>query len=194
MPPGIASSKASGRRRLSGLIAASVGLGFLIALGMHVLDPHRLVTVDTAGTEPARKASTPVRSAAAEAARPLPVTTPPRPTADVPKVSIQRGTGVWLLELERVPLPAAVAELARASNAIVAGSEHLRAEPVSLKWQGSDLAAAWRVLLTSTPNTTISCGTPCRIWISSASLRPLLSEPPRPTLNEGEIDVNPPMD
>jgi hypothetical protein len=98
------------------------------------------------------------------------------PTAQPPSITEASGSvalnGTTIeLSLSNTPLAEAARLLAEKTGSHVYGLDTLAALGfyANLRWQGSDVASAWTVLLSHLPNKSISCsGQSCEIWITGA--------------------------
>ncbi len=109
----------------------------------------------------------------------LPATPPPvapaATSAVVPQQStppaslaVTRQAGVIRIDATNAALADAVRALAQATRTTIKGGEALAAigTPVTLKWQGTDVAAAWDALLGRVASIGVSCsGAGCELWI-----------------------------
>jgi hypothetical protein len=116
------------------------------------------------------------RSQVATRALPPPVLDPqPSTVAAASTVEPVRWHGSELLmDLDEVPLPQAVALLARATRTTVSGMELLRLPaPVTLHSVFVSAEAAWQQLLRSRAGFSITCAAAaCRLWIAGESAAP----------------------
>lgn len=78
------------------------------------------------------------------------------------------------VDFDAVPLPQAVAQLARATRTTVSGTQWLRSStPVTLHLRSIEARAAWRQLLQGRARYSLSCGASgCGVWIAGELAEP----------------------
>jgi hypothetical protein len=121
----------------------------------------------------------PVPSVPPSAIAPLPRPAPAvsvAPQVEVPiALRVTRQSGVVRIEATNAKLADAVRALAQATHTNVKGGEALGAiaSPVTLNWQGTDVAAAWDALLGRYASIAVSCsGAACELWIVGVTPSP----------------------
>ncbi|KQW38298.1 hypothetical protein [Rhizobacter sp. Root404] len=116
-------------------------------------------------------------SAAAPPPRPTPApAVSVAPQVEVPiALRVTRQSGVVRIEATNARLADAVRALAQATHTNVKGGEALGAiaSPVTLNWQGTDVAAAWDALLGRYASIGVSCtGAACELWVVGVTPSP----------------------
>lgn len=110
----------------------------------------------------------PLAAAATSAVVPQQVTPPA-------SLAVTRQAGVIRIDATNAALADAVRALAQATRTTIKGGEALAAigTPVTLKWQGTDVAAAWDALLGRVASIGVSCsGAGCELWIVGVTPTP----------------------
>jgi hypothetical protein len=147
----------------------------------------------------------PVPSVPPSAAAPLPRLTPAPAVSVAPHVEapialrVTRQSGVVRIEATNARLADAVRALAQATQTNVQGGEALGAiaSPVTLNWQGTDVAAAWDALLGRFASIGVSCSrAACELWIvgvtpSPATTRAASAAPGMAAVAEGLVTAEP---
>jgi hypothetical protein len=122
-------------------------------------------------TGPAGMPKEPVAAVPATPAQEQPAVVSPSATAPVVSpaaLTVTRQGGMIRIDATNAPLADAVRALAQATRTTIQGDEALAVigTPVTLHWQGTDIAAAWDALLGRFASIGVSCrGAGCDVWI-----------------------------
>jgi hypothetical protein len=162
---------AAGRRRsrwaLLVLSAAAVGVG--LGWWHRQADAQAVVTAVAA---PALEAAPQWSEPVASAAEPEPALGAVAPVAAAPTSapSVRHEGGRWLIEAHRAPRAALASQLAAASStALSAEALHwlAQAAPLTRRWQGASLQAAWQQVLDDDLQHALRCDARrCSVWIA----------------------------
>jgi hypothetical protein len=130
---------------------------------------------------PTSGAANPVESVRAERSEPM-IDSLPLSTSGVasPVEPVRWQGSELMIDLDQVPLPHAIALLARATNTTVTSVQLLQGPaPVTMHRRFSDVANAWQHLLQSHAGFSMSCGaSDCQVWIANEIAAPTSTETP----------------